>query len=102
MHEGIDTQHHYLFIPPHIMVPFKFMRYWKKLLFSTGPKKIGWFWSILVVCLCALLTFLLRVYIIATRDPGGKAGEIGRECRERRDPNAGNYTTLLLYAYLGR
>ena len=96
------------------VVPDKLLSFWNKTIFKVRPKmsdaesqttqslprpiasktSVSWFWIVVGIGILIYGTFMLRVYIIATRDPGGKAAEISTQCESRRDPNAGKFIIL--------
>ena len=63
---------------------------------TTTRPRIGLFWSVVLTLLVLSAVFMVRVYIIATQDPDGRAAQLATECKHRSQGKQGKLFAFLL------
>ena len=62
----------------------------------TMRPRIGVFWSVVLALLALYALFMVRVYVIATQDPDGRAAQLATECKHKGQGKQGKSFTFLL------
>ena len=67
---------------------------------TTRPR-IGVFWSVVLALLAIYSLFMVRVYIIATQDPDGRAAQLATECQNRGRQDKQGKSVMFLLSEVG-